>query len=99
MKKQDVNHPSIEVRVYPVSASKNSLLAFASVTLAGCFAVNGIQIMNGKNGVFVAMPSVKDRKGEYRDICFPITAEFRTLLHETILEEYSRSAAQTAAAI
>jgi stage V sporulation protein G len=82
--------PSLEVRAFPLTSSKNNLLAFASVTLGGCFAVNGVQIFNGKNGVFVSMPSTKDSKGEYRDVCFPITAEFRSVLHEAVLAEYAR---------
>ncbi|MDR1069405.1 MAG: SpoVG family protein [Gracilibacteraceae bacterium] len=97
MKNQEKTTLSIETRVYPV-ASRNNLLAFASVTLGGCFAVNGIQIMNSKNGVFVAMPSVKDKRGEYRDICFPITGEFRSALHEAVMSEYARATMQTAAA-
>ena len=64
------------VKVFPVQSSKN-LLATASVTLGGCFAVCGIQIRDGKNGTFVSMPQRKDAKGEYHDICFPTTAEMR----------------------
>ena len=50
------------VKVFPVQNSKN-LLATASVTLGGCFAVCGIQIRDGKNGTFVSMPQRKDAKG------------------------------------
>jgi stage V sporulation protein G len=82
---------SLEVRAYPLNAPKNNLMAFASVTIGGCFAVNGIQVINGKNGLFVGMPSTKDSRGEYRDICFPVTAEFRQELHQSILDEYSRA--------
>ena len=67
---------NMTVKVFPVQNSKN-LLATASVTLGGCFAVRGIQIRDGKNGTFVAMPQRKDAKGEYHDICFPTTAEIR----------------------
>ena len=69
------------VKVFPVQNSKN-LLATASVTLGGCFAVCGIQIRDGKNGTFVSMPQRKDAKGEYHDICFPTTAEMRQAINE-----------------
>ena len=78
------------VKVFPVQNSKN-LLATASVTLGGCFAVRGIQIRDGKNGTFVAMPQRKDAKGEYHDICFPTTAEMRQAIQTAVLGEYERT--------
>ncbi|MDR1604129.1 MAG: SpoVG family protein [Gracilibacteraceae bacterium] len=90
------NHPKVEVRIHPISTPRSNLLAYAAVTLSNCFVINGVQILNGKNGIFVAMPSYKDKKGEYRDICFPVTAEFRSILHETVLAEYAQSCEQVA---
>ena len=79
------------VKVFPVQSSKN-LLATASVTLGGCFAVCGIQIRDGKNGTFVSMPQRKDAKGEYHDICFPTTAEMRQAINAAVLGEYELTA-------
>ena len=78
------------VKVFPVQNSKN-LLATASVTLGGCFAVCGIQIRDGKNGTFVSMPQLKNAKGEYHDICFPTTAEMRQAINAAVLGEYERT--------
>ena len=64
----------------------------ASVTIGGCFAVRGIQVREGKNGLFVSMPQRKDAKGEYRDICFPTTAEMRKAINDAVLGEYERTA-------
>ncbi len=79
----------VVVRVYP-SKEEGNLLAFASVTLGGCFAVKGVKIMEGETGAFVAMPDRKDSKGEYHDICFPTTSEMRQALHTAVLGEYQR---------
>lgn len=79
------------VKVHPVRDNK-SLLATASVTIGGCFAVRGIQVRDGKNGLFVSMPQRKDAKGEYRDICFPTTAEMRQAINAAVLGEYERTA-------
>ena len=79
----------VDVRVYP-SKEEGNLLAFASVTLGGCFAVKGVKIMEGEKGAFVAMPDRKDGKGEYHDICFPTTSEMRQALHTAVLGEYQR---------
>ena len=79
------------VKVHPVRDNK-SLLATASVTLGGCFAVQGIQVREGKNGVFVSMPQRKDAKGKYHDVCFPTTAEMRKAINAAVLGEYERTA-------
>ena len=79
------------VKVHPARDNK-SLLATASVTLGGCFAVQGIQVREGKNGVFVSMPQRKDAKGRYHDVCFPTTAEMRRAINAAVLGEYERTA-------
>ena len=90
MNENKTNTIDMTVKVFPVQNSKN-LLATASVTLGGCFAVRGIQIRDGKNGTFVAMPQRKDAKGEYHDICFPTTAEMRQAIQAAVLGEYERT--------
>ena len=57
-----MNELDMAVNIRHIQNSK-SLLATASVTLGGCFAVQGIQVREGKNGVFVSMPQRKDAKG------------------------------------
>lgn len=81
----------MSVKVYPVHDNKN-LLAIASVTLGGCFAIRDIRIMDSEKGMFVSMPQRKDAKGEYRDICFPTTAEMRAALSNAVLDEYQKVA-------
>ena len=76
----------IDVRLYRPTA-KGPVLADASVTLNGCFAIRDIRIMEGKNRCFIAMPSRKV-KGEYRDICFPCTPEFKQTFDQAVLDAY-----------
>ena len=79
----------VAVRIYP-SKMEGNPLAYASVTLGGCFAVKGIRIMDSEKGAFVAMPDRKDSKGEYHEICFPTTAEMRETLNTAVMGEYHR---------
>ena len=79
----------LDVRTYPIAEPKSSVVAFASATIDDMFAVNNIRVINSEKGLFVAMPQVKDAKGEYRDICFPVTAELRKQLNEAILGAYA----------
>lgn len=49
-----------------------------------------------EHGLFVSMPSRKTTDG-YKDICFPVTAEFREQLHESILNAYHQALEQSVA--
>ena len=84
----------MSVKVYPVHDNKN-LLATASVTLGGCFAIRGIHIMDGEKGAFVSMPQRKTKSGECRDICFPTNAEMRAALNTAVLDEYQKVVARS----
>ncbi|MCP4247936.1 MAG: stage V sporulation protein G [bacterium] len=48
-----------EVRVKLVSDSSDRLKAYCSITIDGCFVVRDLKIIDGTNGLFVAMPSRK----------------------------------------
>ena len=84
----------MSVKVYPAQDSKN-LLATATVTLGGCFAIRGLRILDSEKGAFVSMPQRRNAQGEYKDICFPTTAEMRKELHSAVLGEYQRTMEQS----
>jgi len=50
--------------------------------------LTGMKIVEGQNGLFVSMPSQKDKKGEYRDIYFPVTKEARQAINAAVLAQY-----------
>lgn len=64
--------------------------AIATVTIDDCFAVHDIRIIEGNNGLFIAMPSRKTPTGEFRDIAHPTNQETRELFEAAIFEEYNR---------
>ena len=64
------------------------LRAIVSVTIDGVFAVHDIKIIEGPDRVFVAMPSRRDERGAFRDVCHPITPEARRYFEERILSAY-----------
>jgi stage V sporulation protein G len=76
-----------DIRVRKV-AGEGKLKAYVTVTFDDCLVVHNVKIIEGKNGVFIAMPSRKTRAGEYKDVAHPIHPEFRTELQNKILEKY-----------
>lgn len=84
------NSLNITAKVFPVREPRENLLAFASLNLGNGFAVQGVKVLQGKNGPFVAMPQMKNSKGEWHDIAFPTTKESRTAVNRVVLEEYQK---------
>ena len=80
----------IEVKINSISMD-GSILATASVNLNHCLAIRNVRLMNGEKGVFLSMPSYRTGNGEFRDICFPITAEFRTQMTEALVTAYKQA--------
>ena len=81
--------PPVGVKIYPAK-DKGKLLAFASVSLGGVFAVNNVRIYDSDKGPFVAMPSQKGQDGKYYDICCPTTKEMREALNSAVLGAYQK---------
>ncbi|MBI9016754.1 MAG: septation protein SpoVG family protein [Phycisphaerae bacterium] len=48
-----------EVRIKLVENNKDRLKAFCSITFDNCFVIRDLKVIEGTNGVFVAMPSRK----------------------------------------
>lgn len=77
-----------DVRVRKVSGLEGKLRAYCSVVFDEMFVIHDLRVMEGVNGVFVAMPRRKTAEGEYRDLAHPITAEARALIHKAVLDAF-----------
>lgn len=62
--------------------------AVVSVTFEDVFVVHDIKIIEGQDGLFVAMPSRKVGDSDYRDIAHPINSTMRQMLESTIFSAY-----------
>ena len=62
----------------------------ASVLLDDSFAVHDIRIIEGDNGLFIAMPSRKMGEGDFRDIAHPLLSETRNRIKDAIFAEYEK---------
>lgn len=69
--------------------SQNRLKAVASITIDDCFVIHEIKVIDGQEGLFVAMPSQKAKNGEFRDIVHPINREARKQMEELIIQKYN----------
>lgn len=75
------------VRVKKIE-DKNRLKAVASITFDDCFVVHELRLIEGEKGLFVAMPSKKNTRGDFRDVCHPITKELRQKIEGIVIQTY-----------
>lgn len=78
-----------DVRVRKI-CDDDKMKAIVSITIDNEFAVHDIKIIDGNNGLFIAMPSRRLEKGEYRDIAHPLNSETREKVRDAIFKEYDR---------
>ncbi|MFW5981652.1 MAG: septation regulator SpoVG [Halanaerobiaceae bacterium] len=81
-----------EVRIF-LTSQTGPTKAFASITFEDSFVIKDLRVVEGKNGLFISMPSRKDKNGEFRDICHPINTEMRNQISEAILSRYNEEIA------
>lgn len=81
-----------EVKVFPVSEEK--LKAFVSVVFDRCFMVNDIKIIQGRDGLFISMPSRKKKNGEFKDVAHPLNNDTRKAIELEVVAEYERVLAE-----
>lgn len=77
--------------------SQNRLRAVASITIDDCFVVHEIRLIDGKDGLFVAMPSRKVNDGTFMDVAHPINIETRRSIEKMIIEKYNEMNEEQAA--
>ena len=77
-----------DVRVRRVEG-ETRLKGVASITIDDAFAVHELRIIEGNEGLFVAMPSRKAADGTFRDIAHPINVEARKMVEEVVLEAFN----------
>jgi len=82
-----------EVRIQSIKPNE-SIKGTVSININGAFAIRGVKIIEGSNGLFISMPSYK-AGNEYRDICFPITPECRKQLNDAVIGAYEQALLQS----
>ena len=79
------------VKVFPFKDGANlgHMKGCAQVTLNDQLVINGLRIMDGENGLYVAYPLDPFYKGEdLHLVCFPITRQLREHIENCVLEKY-----------
>ncbi len=93
---ETVEMPVFSVSVTPFEREGSNIRGLARIFLEDSFVINNVTILQGKDNLFVAMPSYKTKqtdehgKSVYQDVCYPVTKEFREKLYTEIIAVYER---------
>jgi len=79
---------TITAKIHKILPGKGRLKAIAEVRLDDMFVIHNIRLVEGTKGLFAAMPSYVDHNGEWRDYCFPVTAECSATINSAVAEAY-----------
>ena len=79
------------VNVRKIEKEGSRMKGIASVLLDDSFAVHDIRVIEGDNGLFIAMPSRKTAAGGYRDIAHLFNPEVRAMFEEAIIDAYNKA--------
>lgn len=80
-----------DVRLRKVNNQDTRMKALASITFDDAFVVHDLRVIEGNNGLFVAMPSKRTADGEFRDVAHPINSEMRQHVQEEVMRVYDET--------
>lgn len=82
-----------DVRIRRIQTD-GKLRAYVSITFDDSFVVHDLRIIDGRKGMFVAMPSKLLPNGNHKDIAHPINTEVREMIQNAVLKEFQATEGQ-----
>ncbi len=70
---------------------KEKMKAFATVSFDNGFLITGVKVLESQYGLYVGMPRIRKKSGEFKDVCFPITKEMRQEITKAVLAAYEEA--------
>ena len=82
-----------DVRVRRLNGD-GKMKAIVSITFDDEFVVHDIKVIEGQNGLFIAMPSRRMGDSDFRDIAHPLISETRNKIKDAVLDAYEKALAE-----
>ena len=73
--------------------------AIVSITLDDAIVIHDIKVLEGQNGLFMAMPGRKIADGQFRNIAHPISQQVRDILEDLVMAKYQQALADLEQAV
>ena len=66
-----------------------SIKAFCDIIVSNVMLIKGIRILEGRNGLFVRMPSKQSKDGRWYESIKPMSKEIRDALNEIVIKAFN----------
>ena len=76
-----------DIRIRKI-AKQGRMKAIVSIVFNNAFVIHDIKIIEGDEGLFIAMPSKRTASGTFRDVVHPINSDCRVEMQKAIFEKY-----------
>ena len=86
-----MNITDVQVQILKFSGK---VKASVTIIIDNAIALHDIKIIEGSNGLFVAMPDRRCSDGQFRDVAHPINQATREMLQIIILAKYEETLAE-----
>ena len=80
--------PAVKIAKMHKLEGDKPLKAFVDIVILDTFIVKGLRVVEGKNGLFLAMPSEQSKDGKWYETFHTVSKETRAGLQEFIVAEY-----------
>lgn len=68
----------IDVKITRLGAPDSNVKAYVSATIGNCFAVRGMKLVEGKNGLFLSMPNYQKKRRQLHRRVLPHNGRIQT---------------------
>lgn len=58
--------------------------------------IKNVRVVKGEHGLFMSLPSRRNVNGEYKEMCYPLSATLRKRMSEAVLSAYDYELQKTA---
>ena len=53
--------------------------------------IKNVRVIKGKNGLFISLPARRNVKNEFKEICYPLSADLRERMSAAVLAAYEQA--------
>ena len=88
IEREDIDMTNIEVvRLYRVE-TESPIKAFADIQFGEDYVVKGFKVVEGREGLFIAMPSELGRNGKWYNTFIPLNDDVKQKIGEIVLKTF-----------
>lgn len=83
----DLEGPRLKLKIHPAKDG-GAVKGVAMVGIASAITLYPVRIMEGRRGLFAAMPQRQEKSGEWKDVIYPTSREAREYLQRCIVKAF-----------